>query len=377
MVHLGLRLRVSRVSLVCLLCALLFSWRSSEAAPDRNVLSEPSPSEPITTAKVTFWGMADEIAAHFRKIINREMEAQGFSVRSQEDVQRLLGDEIRLVSCKTAACQGRLAQLLGVRRAVEGEVQRLELSTFSIRLYVRDLFSGETTEPLSELCQVCSTDDVERAVERLAKKLAKRVTPRSSLQVQPSLSESGILVVETEPAGAAVTIDGERRSERTPASFLLRAGVHELLVEDDKQHRVTQHVEVSPGTQPVTVRLRMDAQVARRTWKTVLGIVGIAGAAGLVAGGSTLLYFDGKPAFSDGCVDQGIAGQRCPNQYTTVLPGSLMIVGAGLLAIGGGVLLYLDNRPAKAKPVPASLVLKGKTRDPVSQHTLSPLVSAD
>ena len=123
-----------------------------------------SASEPIAIAKLSFSGMAEEVSSDLRSNLATTVQRGGYSVRSPQEVDSLLGSELRLLGCTTASCYGRLAQLLGVRRVIEGEVQRLELSTFSLRLQMRDLFSGQSTTPIQERCDVCSTDDVRQMV---------------------------------------------------------------------------------------------------------------------------------------------------------------------------------------------------------------------
>lgn len=313
--------------------------------------SEPLPSEPIAISKLLFSGMAEEVASDLRGSMTAAIQRGGYSVRSQQEVESLLGSELRLLGCTTASCYGRLAQLLGVRRVIEGEVQRLELSTFSLKLQMRDLFSGQSAPPIQERCDVCSTDDVRLMIVRAAERLTREVPPRGPQLTEPRIGESGILIVETEPPGATVTIDGSMRSERTPASYLLAAGVHNLLVEDDRHHRVRQQVEVAAGGQPMTLRLSLTAQSGRRSWLTGLGIAATVGAVGLLAGGAVLLYQHNTPVFTPDCPNLGLSGYHCANKYDNLAPGVSLVVGAGVLGIAGGVLLYLDSRPTKARPV--------------------------
>ena len=116
----------------------------------------------ITAADLDYVVFYEKPLLKFDRILRSSLatavQRGGYSVRSPQEVESLLGTELRLLGCSTASCYGRLAQLLGVRRVIEGEVQRLELSTFSLRLAMRDLFSGQSTTPIQERCDVCSTD---------------------------------------------------------------------------------------------------------------------------------------------------------------------------------------------------------------------------
>ncbi len=330
---------------------LLGGMEPYAAARAQQAQSEPLPSEPIAISKLVFSGMAEEFAADLRSSMTAVLQRGGYSVRSQQEVDSLLGSELRLLGCTTASCYGRLAQTLGVHRVIEGEVQRLQLSTFSMKLQMRDLFSGQATPPIVERCEVCSTDDVRQMVLHAAERLTKEVPPRGPQVTEPRISESGILVVETEPPGASVTIDGILRSERTPASYLLASGVHDLIVSDESRRRVRQKVEVAAGSQPITLRLSLSSQSVRRSWMTGLGIASIVGAVGLLAGSAVLLYKHNDPVFTPECPDLGLSGAHCPFKYDNLAPGISMLAGAGVLGVTGGVLLYLDSRPAKARPV--------------------------
>ena len=347
MVQTGLRRR----SAAALLFVLLGSLASPVAARAPQNQSEPLPSEPIAISKLLFSGMAEEVAADLRGSLITTVARGGYSVRSQQEVESLLGSELRLLGCTTASCYGRLAQVLGVRRVIEGEVQRLELSTFSLRLQMRDLFSGQSSTPIQERCDVCSTDDVRQMIIHAAERLTREVPPRGPQTTDPRMGESGILIVETEPPGATVTIDGVPRSERTPASYLLAVGVHNLVVQDQAHHRVHQQVELAAGTQPMMLRLSLNAQSGRRSWMTGLGVAATIGAVGLIAGGVALLYKHNDPVFTAECPDLGLSGYHCPNKYDNLAPGVSMLVGAGVLGVTAGVLFYLDSRPAKASPV--------------------------
>ena len=96
--------------------------------------NEPPPSEPIAIVKLPFQGIAPEVAASLSATLATTLRSNGFSVLSAKDVENRLSAESRLIGCATTSCYGRLAQVLGVRRVIEGELQSLQLSTFSMKL---------------------------------------------------------------------------------------------------------------------------------------------------------------------------------------------------------------------------------------------------
>src|SRR5688572_5454183 len=96
--------------------------------------AEPPPSETIAITRLPFAGLAGDVALELSQLIRETLRNSGFTVLPATVVENRLANEERLLGCSTVSCYGRLSQVLGVRRVVEGEVQRLELSTFAIRL---------------------------------------------------------------------------------------------------------------------------------------------------------------------------------------------------------------------------------------------------
>lgn len=309
------------------------------------------PSESIAITKLPFQGIAAEVVTELSAKLSDALRDGGFTVLTPQQVENKLAQEPRLLGCSTPSCYGRLAQVLGVRRVIEGEVQRLELSTFEMKMHLRDLFTGKLSEPVNERCNVCSNEDVKQMVVRAAERLVRVTPPRGPQDTDRPAPSSGILVVETEPVGAQVTIDNIARPERTPASYLLSAGVHSMVVRGRGYRPLRQQIEVPAGGQPVTMRLSLSALSQRRPWLTALSVISTIGAVGLVAGSAALLYFNNKPVNSPECPDQPGVMYRCPQKYDNMIPGVSMAVGAGLLAITAGVTLYIDNSSPKVKPI--------------------------
>lgn len=320
------------------------------AAPARADV-EPMPSESIAITRLPFQGIAAEVVTELSGKLSDALREGGFNVLTAQQVDNKLAQEPRLLGCSTPSCYGRLAQVLGVRRVIEGEVQRLELSTFSMKLHLRDLFTGKLSEPVQERCDVCSNEDVKQMVIRAAARLVRVTPPRGPQETDRPAASSGILVVETEPPGAQVAIDSVPRIERTPASYLLAAGVHNLVVRGHGYRALRQQVEVPAGGQPVTLRLSLSALSQRRPWLTALSVITTLGAVGLVAGSAALLYFNNKPVNTPDCPDQPGVMYRCPQKYDNLVPGVSLAVGAGVLAVGAGIMFYLDNSSPRVKPI--------------------------
>lgn len=342
--------KLGRLVGVGLGCAVL-SFGGPSLAKNERGDAEPPPSEPIAITRLPFQGIPGEVATDLEGGLLQTLRKSGFAVRTSKEVENVLAGEQRLLGCTTASCYGRLAQVLGVRRVLEGEVQRLELSTFAMRLQLRDLFTGQLSPPqaVQERCDVCSNEDVRQMVARAAERLAQAAPPRGPQEVARPTPTSGILTIETDPPGARVTVDGTRQNEATPASYLLAVGVHNIIVAGEGYRPLRQQVEIQPGEQPVTLRLSLSALAQRRPWLTALAVVGVVGAVGLIAGGGYLISLDGKPVNTESCPHQPDVDYRCPTKYSTLLPGGLMIAGGGVLAIGSGLLFYLDRRSPQVR----------------------------
>jgi hypothetical protein len=243
--------------------------------------------------------------------------------------------------------------VLGVRRVVEGEVQRLELSTFAMKLGLRDLFTGKLVAPLvQERCDVCSNEDVRQMVVRAAEQMAA-MAPPTGPQETDRPSESGMLVLETDPPGAEISIDKAPRQERTPASLLLGVGVHEVTVSGPGYKSLRRPVEILPGQQaPLFLVLTPVAQ--RRPWLTAIAWTSLVAAAGLAVTGGLLLHYHNQPVTSPDCPDQPGMMFRCPYKYDFLGAGITALVGTGVLGIGSGIAFYFDNAAPPRRPIVSS-----------------------
>ena len=136
------RARARAALLPSALGALLGAGLPAPARAD----TEPMPSESVAITRLPFQGIAAEVVTELSGKLSDALRSGGFNVLTTQQVDNKLAQEPRLLGCSTPSCYGRLAQVLGVRRVIEGEVQRLELSTFSMKIHLRDLFTGLTAQ---------------------------------------------------------------------------------------------------------------------------------------------------------------------------------------------------------------------------------------
>lgn len=332
---------------------------------------EPPPSEPTAITRLAFQGITPEVAGTLRASLVDVLKNKGFSVLRPDEFENRLVGESRLLGCTTPSCYSRLAQVLSVRRVIEGEVQRLELSTFSIRLQIRDLFTGRlSAPPVQERCNVCSNDDVRDMVARAAETLVQMAPAASPQSIEKATPTSGILVLESDPQNAEVIIDGQPRPERTPASFLLAPGVHDLRLQGPGYRPTRQQVEIPPGQQ-VPIKLVLSQLPKRRPWLTALSVIGAVGTVGLAIGTGVLFYMNGKPVVTADCPDKADVMFRCPQKYDNIGAGVGAAVGTGLLLAGTSIALYMDHAaPRRARVIdPTETTESAGTADPAPAAT--------
>ncbi|HNN94325.1 MAG TPA: PEGA domain-containing protein, partial [Pseudomonadota bacterium] len=302
--------------------------------------AEPPPSEPIAIVKLPFAGIASEVENSLQELLRSTLNRSGFTVLPAQMVGNRLANESRLFGCSTASCYGRLAQVLGVRRVIEGEVQKLGLE-FSLQLWVRDLYTGKlVAPPAKEVCQVCSSEEIRQTVIRVAQMLVQFAPPQGP-QATIRAEESGLLSLETDPVGARIFIDKVERSERTPATLLLGAGIHDLMIDGTGYEPQRHKVELSSGKQ-VSLSFVLSPKTQRKTWLRPLGWTSAVLAVGLAVGSGVLFYYHNRPVTSMDCPDQPGLPFHCPQKYDNLGAGIGAAVGAGVLAIGAGIAFYYD-----------------------------------
>lgn len=331
------------VALLCLLCVGVTT--SVHAGP----ASEPPPSEPIAIVRLPFAGIASEVEAGLYELLRNTLNRMGYAVLPAQVVQNRLSGEQRLFGCTTASCYGRLSQVLGVRRIVEGEVQKLGLE-FSLQLWLRDLYTGKlVAPPAKEVCPVCSSEEMRQTVQRAAEMLVQLAPPKGPQETQRPAA-SGMLSLETDPPGARIFIDRVERSERTPATLLLGPGIHDLVL-DGAGYEVQRHkVEVSSDKQ-VSLSYVLSPKPQRKAWLRPLAWTGAILAVGLAVGSGVLLYYNGRPVTTNECPDQPGLTFHCPQKYDNLAVGVAAAVGAGALAIGSGIAFFLDASAPRRRPI--------------------------
>ncbi len=191
-------------------------------------------------------------------IIARIAQHGGFEIAGKEEFRARLGvesDQRSQVCLDDIGCLGRAAVSLGVRRIVAGNVgTRGKQFLFSLTL--NNAETGKVDARVFRLVEG-GVEDLIRAVQEGSDELFR---PR----VEP-----GKIQVETEPAGARVSIDTAYLGIPPLISGTLLAGKHNVRVEADRHFPWTSKVEVRPG-QELQIKLKPDSLPVRRAWPPYL-----------------------------------------------------------------------------------------------------------
>jgi hypothetical protein len=200
-------------------------------------------------------------------------------------------------------------------------------------------------------CEICGFDEVAATVRDEATVMA------SKLQ---RLTAPGVLILETEPPGMTVYIDGVPVGE-TPLEREIEVGPHQLRLEGEGFAVREQSLTVKTGVQErmlleMTVVESADADKSRV--RRILGwsFAGV-GVAGLATGGAFLAYHHKEvPGRCDEPEDIDVNG-LCRWRYNTLAPGLGLVAAGGASLIAGATLLAIDKKKRKGGDTARTRVL--------------------
>jgi hypothetical protein len=277
---------------------------------------------------------------------------QGFERRLLEG----LGDEgIEIVSklgskgkaCEDAECFKAVASDEAAQYVVTMSVSARD-RVYQVAIELADGSNGERITRQSDLCDICSAEEVEARI--LAAASAVREILGSAMLGQPRLS------VTSTPPGAQVFLDGEMIGT-TPLDTTVEPGRHVVRIGGDglvAQEREVLFVE--GGREVYSAQLDEVGQFSGETEKddthryrplVISGAVLLGVGLGAAGGGIPLILIDGKEN-KNRCTDadRDING-KCPWSYETFIPGIALSAGGGALAIAGAALLGVGLKRRK------------------------------
>lgn len=320
---------------------------ASAAAPTSRDEVEATESSSVAVLPIVFEGELPEgDQRELAETIEQAFEHPELDLVTGAKVERAYAE--RCADEATAACLRKLGRELGVTHAL-AVVVRASNRDFEVEMRVVSVAGSREPSEAEVECPVCGIAEVRDRVAAQAAQLRDRVLA----DIQP-----GRVVVEGDPEGATVSVDG-RRVGRLPYEGELTTGEHELRVSERGYFDELVTVNISGGaTERVSVDLEVDSgarSVGARDWFRPVGWtaigVGIAG----VGAGIGLLTIHGRP-HEQRCSDFSNidANGECKWLYETI--GA----GAGALAVGitlanvGTTMLILDRQRTRTKSESAS-----------------------
>lgn len=233
--------------------------------------------------------------SRLRLAAQKGLQAQGFMLTPDGDLEIALAGEPQLKSCHTELCRERLGRLLDAQ-----VVARYRIKThigpgkknpdWHLNVEILDVEVGALGAGLTEDCSDCAPG---QAADQLGDMLRRAV-------LQSASRPRGVLEVYTQPPGASVFVDGSELGI-TPYKRPAFVGKHKLVlrhtgyrsqqaeVEVDETQRRRTDLTLAPGTDPVQVMVvEKDKTPVYKKWWFWVAIGGAAVAAGAITAGAVL-----------------------------------------------------------------------------------------
>lgn len=281
-------------------------------------------------------GLASEIDA----ALLRALGQIGFKGMSYDKVQAAIAGKPGLADCVAPDCLRQLPALLGTNQYLRVRVEASSaIYSFELLFLVAEGQGGGIKERLTGTCPVCTSDELTDRVADNARELMEPFRPVP-------------VVIETQPAGATISIDG-REVGKTPFSGTLAPGPHLVRATLPGHSDAEQSFDVLAGksNEPQRFDLPLTAGSSGGggggggggedtsgspygLWKWPTAAVAVAA----IAVGGYWMSIDGS------CVEEPVgADVLCPEFYGTQTQG-IIAIGAGVgLGVAAGLMFWSDS----------------------------------
>jgi len=313
----------------------------SEASADREAAGSKVAVLPLQVQGNLDGDSRDALTARLRS----GLERGSFSVLPQADVEARAE-----TPCDRQTCYDKLRSTLGAAYLVKASVQ-VKNRDYQISIDLIDTESGKVIASTSDKCDICGLGEVGEQMTAQGALLSSKL---DALGTGPA-----ILVLDSDPSGALVTIDGEEVGT-TPLEQPLVAGVHRIRV--SKSGYVSDEREitfVAGVSEQLSVELRRGAGSSKMR---ALGAGLLGGGIAALGGGIFLLYKDDCYGPGDQChqiqskcsdAEKDLMG-NCPQVLNTSWGGAALAAGGAAL-VTAGVMLLVRHRKPKAENVSAGV----------------------
>jgi hypothetical protein len=297
----------------------------------------------VAVLPVEFEGRVPEVSRiSLNERLVEGLARAGFEVSAGDVLKNALPNGPAPETCRAPGCYNEIAAKLALDFLVVAQVKIRERN-YALQLQLLGGRDGKPSAEAHEVCELCGIQEVGEKLDKLASSLMSHVgTARG---------DPARLTVQSEPMGAAVTIDG-RAAGDTPLSLELSPGPHEVAVAAPGHAGTRKKILLDPGVRglvsvdllPLGRRPRgaLKARGPLREFGMLSMGVGIAAVA---TGAVVLLSYDHK-------VITCPSGQGGTCYRNTRLPAGLLFGAGGVALVSGGLLLFVDWSPAV--PVPAA-----------------------
>jgi hypothetical protein len=271
----------------------------------------------------------------------------GFEVSAGDVLKSALHNNPAPESCHSPACYHQIASKLGLDFLVIAHV-KIKERNYDLRLQLVKGRDGKPSSEESETCELCGIQEVGEKLDKLASSLMSHVGPQRT--------DPARLIVQSEPAGASVTVDGRAAGE-TPVSMEVSAGTHDVAVTAEGHAGAHKTISLDPGIHGLVsvdlLPLNGGRLVRASGPPRVFGLISMGVGAAAVAGGIFVLAaVDHKAVLCPG--QTTLPG---PNDATmrhctrnARLPAGLLLGGGAVALVTGGLILFVDWNPAEPGP---------------------------
>jgi hypothetical protein len=273
----------------------------------------------------------------------------GFEVSAGDVLKGALRNNPAPETCHAPGCYRQIAAKLALDFLVVAQVKIRERN-YELKLQLVKGRDGKPSAEELESCELCGISEVGEKLDKLASSLMSHVGQRT---------DPARLTVQSEPAGASVTVDG-RAAGDTPISVDLSAGTHEVAVAAPGHASTQKKIILEPGVRglisvdllPLSGPVLGGASGPPRVFGLItMGV----GAIAVASGAAVLIAADHKPVLCPAALGQP-AQTKLPlpddpsmrHCYRNArLPAGMLLGGGAAALLTGGLILFVDWGPAR------------------------------
>jgi PEGA domain-containing protein len=333
------------VSLACVVAVL--APRRADAATEQ---------QRVAIVRLTFEGVSEAARELFAERLAEGLAAAQFKVVPRSTVRERLaaaGVAADLSGCRDAACLARVATALKVDFMVVASITGRDKS-YEITL---DLVNGQSGSSMGvgrERCEICGIEEASEKVGLAASALRARL---EALAQTPAR-----FVIRSRPAGARVTVDGEKIG-RTPVDHELSAGVHKLSLAAEGYDALERTVTAIGGVDE-TLDLDMVPLPTKFPYRLAGWSALVVGVAAIAGGVWALKANDTEVGCSDADKMNDLTGKHCPQVWDFRAAGGILIGLGAAAGTLGGTWIYFGtvgvSRPGEGGTPPAGVTVSGR-----------------